>query len=350
MVKSLNRTDLTVELTNGSRITCASCENIDALRGRTADLIIIDEGGHVDLDSVLEVMQPVVSARNGNIVIIGTPSGKAHPFYKYVQKGILNSPFFTKGFRTWIIPISSDEVVIPNKEERIKQAKSILSPEQYAVEYEASFDAMSGLVYKHFDPVKNQSTLELDVTKPIWIGMDFNVNPMSAVVCQRIVKTEGSKRFEELHVIEEIVLNNSNTQAMSDEINRRYSKWKNNIWIFADASGRSRRTAADMNTTDHTILRQSGFKLQVPNRNPAVSDRVNNLNAKIYNAAGHRQLFVHQRCKHTILCLNGQVYSDDGTPDKKAGLDHIPDALGYLVSTLYPITNNQPTVTHGFGR
>lgn len=350
LIKTLNKTDLTVELHNGSTITCASCENIDALRGRTANYVLIDEAGHVDLENVMEVLQPVISARNGNIVMIGTPSGKAHPFYKYVQKGLLNSPFFTKGVRTWIIPIDSDDVVVPNKELRIAQAQSILSPEQFAQEYLCSFDSLSGLVYKNFDPVKNISLLNLDESKPLFIGMDMNVNPMSAVVCQRIVKEENGKRYEELHVIDEVVLNNSNTQAMADEINRRYSKWKGRIFVYADASGKSRRTSADMNTTDHTILRSAGFNLQSPSRNPAITDRVNNLNAKICNARGDRQLFVSNRCKQTVLCLTSQVYDDNGQPDKKNNLDHLPDALGYIVSGLYPIIGNTANIQYGFGR
>ena len=161
LIKSLNRTDLNVTLMNGSQITCASCENIDALRGRTADIVIIDEAGHVALEEVMSVIQPVVSARNGTIIMIGTPSGKAHPFYEYVQKGILHSSSFTKGFRTWILPITDPEVVVPNKELRIQQAQSILSKAQYAQEYLCSFDSQEGLVYKEYDSLLNQSYKQL---------------------------------------------------------------------------------------------------------------------------------------------------------------------------------------------
>ena len=44
LIKSINKTDLVCELHNGTRIACASSEAIDALRGRTADIVNILKG------------------------------------------------------------------------------------------------------------------------------------------------------------------------------------------------------------------------------------------------------------------------------------------------------------------
>lgn len=337
LVKEINKTDLTVTLKNGTVITCASAEAIDTLRGRTADIVIIDEGGHVDLDGILEVLQPVVSARQGQIIAVGTPAGR-NAFYTYIQKGLLGSPSFTKGFRSWIIPITHSDVNIPFKEERIEQAQRTLSPHQYAVEYLVSFDVQEGLVYPHFDPDKNRSEKRFDHSRVLHIGIDFNVGVMNAAVCQIYVRPDS--KIEDVHIVEELRLRNANTQKLVDEIKRRYCHiWApHQIILYPDASGGSRKTSAGISVTDHSILRDAGFKLDVSSKNPAVQDRVNNLNAKIHNAKGDRQLFINPSCKYFIQALMSQTYTSKGEPEKGEGeYDYSgpADAIGYLVNRRY---------------
>ena len=331
LVKEVNKTDLSIELVNGSRVTFASAESIDSLRGRTADIVIIDESGHCQLDEVLEVLQPVVSARQGSIILVGTPSGKAHPFYTYHQKGLLGSPFFTKGFRSWTIPISHPDVVVPNKEARIKQAMSILNPFQYAQEYETSFEAQEGLVYKLFDSHKNRSDKVFNPELPIFIGLDFNIGVMNAVVTQMYNTEVG----EVVHVIDEIRLRNTSTQEMATEINRRYgSHVKFPIVVYPDASGQAGKSSAGVSVTDITILKSNNLKVYVPSSNPLIQDRVNNVNNMICSANGTRRLFISPRCKYLIQALTSQTYDDKGKPVKgkgEADLSGPNDAIGYLI-------------------
>lgn len=335
LVKEVNKTDLSIELVNGSRVTFASAESIDSLRGRTADIVIIDESGHCQLDEVLEVLQPVVSARQGSIILVGTPSGKAHPFYQYHQKGLLGSPFFTKGFRSWTIPISHPDVVVPNKEARIKQAMSVLSPFQYAQEYETSFEAQEGLVYKYFDSIRNQSDKNFEQEKPLFIGLDFNVGVMNAIVTQIYKGSDG----EFVHCIDEIRLRNTNTEEMSKEIKRRYgSMTKFPITIYPDASGNASKTSAGVSVTDITILRNNGFNVKVSGKNPLIQDRVNNMNNMICSASGVCRLLVNPRCKYLIQALTSQTYDDNGKPVKgigEADLSGPNDAIGYLIHSRY---------------
>lgn len=329
MIKEINRTDLVCELKNGTRITCLSAESADAIRGRTGDLVIIDEGGHVALDEILEILQPVVSARDGDIIIVGTPSGKAHPFYTYHQKGLLGSPFFTKGFRSWTITI--EDADIPNKQARITQAQKILSPIQYATEYMCSFEAQEGLVYKYFDSHKNRSDKVFNPELPIFIGLDFNIGVMNAVVTQ-LYNTEVG---EVVHVIDEIRLRNTSTQEMATEINRRYgSHVKFPIVVYPDASGQAGKSSAGVAVTDITILKSNNLKVYVPSSNPLIQDRVNNVNNMICSANGTRRLFISPSCKYLIQALTSQTYDDKGKPVKgkgEADLSGPNDALGYLI-------------------
>lgn len=356
LIKTINKTDLSVELTNGSRIVFSGTEALDRLRGITADLLILDEYAFMS-DEVLTVLEPIISARNGRIVVASTPKGYNH-FYNLLQKGTLGSPFFTPGYRSWIIPITDERVVIPNKEMRINNAKSTLSRFAYEQEYLVSFNSLQGAVYPTYDITLNNTTKTLDPKLPLFIGGDYNVSRMCFVVGQRYKIEQKDdhgnviKTTEHLHIIEEVVLDNTNTQAMANELKRRYwSQWANRIFIYSDASGSARKTSA-ANNTDHSILTNSGFKLIHPRKNPEISDRVNAVNSRFCNASDERFLFVGNQCKHLIHSLTSQAYKN-GKPEKGSGLEDLSgpvDALGYIVSGLYPINNNTSNIQYGFGR
>ena len=79
--------------------------------------------------------------------------------------------------------------------------------------------------------------------------MDFNVNPMTAVVAQRA--------GDQCHVIDEIILPNSNTQQMMQEINRRYAGREG--VVHPDPSAESRKTSAPAGETDLTIIEREGW-------------------------------------------------------------------------------------------
>jgi len=59
-----------------------------------------------------------------------------------------------------------------------------------------------------------------------------------------------------------------------------------------------------------------------------------------------RRLFIDHKCKNLIRALDGLTFKE-GTnlPDKSTGLDHITDALGYLVMGVFPMHGHEVTVT-----
>lgn len=343
MLKYVNKSEMAAETIYGSRIVFAGTEALDRLRGLTVDLLILDEYAFMSSD-VLTALEPVVSARNGRIVIASTPKGRNH-FYEVVERGKLDSTMFTPGYRSWVIPFESDELVLPNKELRMKNAKDTLSPQAYAQEYGVRFDAASGLVYKSFDIEANKSSAELDKKKAMFIGMDFNVSKMVAVI--------GQKNDKELHIIDELVLYDTNTEEMAKELNKKYQQqFAGRMIIVPDASGSSRKTSSNGNT-DHSILTRHGFTVNSPRKNPDIMDRVNAVNAMLCSASGIRRLFIHPRCVETIKALTAQVIDPKtNQPEKGSGSTDIsaaPDALGYLVNRYYPIVTNQVVVGNALG-
>ena len=65
---------------------------------------------------------------------------------------------------------------------------------------------------------------------------------------------------------------------------------------------------------------------------------MNCVNARILNGLDERKYFVAiDACPNTVETLESQAWDGNGVPDKKSGLDHIGDALGYFVAKVFPI-------------
>lgn len=329
--KEINNVDHYIVLRNNTKITVTGSENVDGLLGKTCDKLYIDEWqSHSNQEYVWTLLQPMLAARQGDVVFAGTARGY-DDLWEKCQFGDPSSPQKKAGWRSWHVPtrLSGTPAGTP---EALALAKSTLSPQQFQQEYEASPVATVGLVYPNFDQaqnVRNDLTLNPIIngakqTPVLHIGMDFNVDNMMAVV--------AIKQGDDLHVVDELHLtHNSTTQTMINEIKRRYGLRP--LVIYPDASGRNRHSG-DGNT-NHKMLRDQGWALKFDQAgNPLITDRVNVVNSVIENALGKRRLFVHPSCKQTLKTLTRQTYKN-GKPDKDSGLDHAGDALGYLIYQLY---------------
>lgn len=317
-----DETDLRVELRNGSIVALRGADNFDSLRGVGLDGLILDEYADMAAGAWFEVLRPALSDRQGWALFIGTPKGFNHFHTLWTQAHILD------GWEAFQFTTLDGGRVPP---EEIETARAELDPRTFRQEYEASFESMAGLVYLNFDRKAHiREDLE-DTGGTLLVGLDFNITPMSAVI--------GVRAGDQLHVLDEISQSNSNTQRMADEIKRLYPGRKVNI--YPDPSGNARKTSAGIGQTDFAILRAADFRVIAPAKAPSVTDRVNEVNALFENAKGEQRLFIHKRCQKLIHCLEGLTYRE-GTdePDKRLGLDHLPDALGYLVHSEFPLVRN----------
>lgn len=193
----------------------------------------------------------------------------------------------------------------------------------------------TGTVYKYFDRAKNKSPFKIEdfPTRPLWCGVDFNVDRMACVVG---IIDQGT-----IHILDEFVSFKDqptirDTRVLIQKIKERYPN--RHIVVCPDASGENRNSAAY--STNLEQLRSAGFELRVNGSNPPIDDRVNSVNALFETEKGARRLFVDiERCPGLVKCLEQQPFGADGKPDKKVGLDDANDALGYLVWQTFPLQN-----------
>ena len=312
-VKSKNESDLKIELRNGSMIELKGTENAMALRGRSLSGCVLDEAAFMDAGVWFEVLRPALADKQGWALFISTPEGTASWFYDlWCYAGEV-----ANDWQRWSYTTIEGGNVPP---EEVEAARSQLDPRTFRQEFEASFENLSGLVAINFSEANITPTAE-DIPKlPLWVGLDFNVDNMSAVC--------GVRVGEELHIFKELLLVNATTWDMADELIHHFGL-ERRIDVCPDPTGAARKTAG-VGLTDHAILRKAGLRVSTPKSPWKIRDKVNCVNTAILDSTGERRLKIHPSCRETIKSLRTLVYDATGLPNKKLGVDHMFDALGYL--------------------
>ena len=88
IVRSNNKTDLTIELINGSNIIFRTINNPDAIRGYTFDYLYCDEFAFYPKDAWSTVLQPTTLVKGKKVMIGSTPRGTTNEFYTMHQNGL----------------------------------------------------------------------------------------------------------------------------------------------------------------------------------------------------------------------------------------------------------------------
>ena len=170
----------------------------------------------------------------------------------------------------------------------------------------------SASVY-NFDRVAHNTDAEQLPSEMLYVGLDFNITNMNAVV--------HVKRNGKMYAIGEIA-EAYNTQQVSEFLIENYPTHK--IIINPDASGNQRSSSG---ASDFSILKQFGFDINAPKKNPPVNERVNSVNLALQNG----NYFVNtKKCPRFTEALENQAYKN-GVPDKSSGYDHITEAAGYCI-------------------
>jgi phage terminase large subunit len=312
MAKS-NETELSVELTNGSRIQLKGADRADALRGVSLSALVLDEAAYVPKDAWEMVLRPALSDQRGPAWFISTPSGLNH-FHDWWEQAQEQEDWQTFSYTT----IEGGNV----PPEEVAAAKRTLDERTFRQEYLASFETLTGRVFPDFSDDNITDDVH-DMGGDILWGTDFNVSVMAGVLASRVGDT--------LHIWDEVAVKQSNTDEVCAMLKQRFPDRR--IVAYPDPTGSARKTSA-AGETDHGIIRKHGFMCISPKHPWAVKDRLNATNWLIRNAEGEIRLFIHPRCKNTIKGLKNVTFkegAEDFVVDKTAGIEHWCDGLGYLI-------------------
>jgi len=319
-VRKMNDTSMTIWLINGSVIELKGADNPDTLRGVGLDFVVLDEYQDMSEDTWHRVLRPTMADTRGHALFIGSPKSYnlLHDAYILGQDPIRVAK---RQWQSWQFPtITSPFIPV----EEIEQARRDMDSKSFAQEFLASFETMAGRVYYAFDRHTHVKKCEFNPNLPIWIGQDFNIDPMSSIIMQP--QLDGS-----IWVVDEIVLFGSNTEESVDEIERRYYRYRNNVTIYPDPAGTQRQHARG--ETDLDIFRERGFRrIKHRAQHPRVADRVNCFNKMLRSTDGTIRLYVDPSCKGLIESLEQTIYKKGSRDiDKSISVDHATDAAGYCL-------------------
>jgi len=211
----------------------------------------------------------------------------------------------------------------------VEDAKKLLDSKTFAQEFEADFVQSGSKIFYSFSREHNVRPYEGEDPRIVYIGQDFNVGFMTAVIF--------SLKDDVLHAVDEIVLTSSNTDEMVEEIKRRYGNKK--IFVFPDPSSKALKSSAS-GRSDISILSNAGFIVKAPNRHTPVRDTINAVNSMLLSASGERRMFFDPRCKQTIESMDRWEYKEGSmVPDKNGAVDysHLCDCVRYITDYLFPV-------------
>jgi phage terminase large subunit len=134
---SVNQSELRVDYPTGGQVRIYGGDNPDSLRGLYFDGVVLDEYGLHQPKVYSEVIGPTLVDRSGWALFVGTPNGK-NQFYEIAQHAkervrAKDKDWFFAEYK------ASETGLIPKEE--LERARLNMTSDEYAQEYECSFEA-----------------------------------------------------------------------------------------------------------------------------------------------------------------------------------------------------------------
>jgi hypothetical protein len=333
-VRKTNESSLRIDLINGSSIYLKGSDgDPDALRGPALSGVVLDECAFQQEYTWRSVIRPALSDRDGWGLFTTTPSpeGTAGWFYEMIlllkQADLADPGLERLDPQQWTLYeyTSLQGGNIPLAE--IEEARRTLAPEVFEREYEAKILSNTGLVASCFSMLNVDSTIGDNEDLPLYVGIDFNNDPLTAV-CANIIRDNG--RPIELRVFAELALKNATTWDLADVLFDRFGE-NRRIVACPDPTGKRKQTSG-VGVSDHQILRKAGITVYAPESPYNTADGIRAVNAALRTADGEVHTKIHPSCRELIKSFRTLGYAE-GTrmPNKKLGVDHSFDAFKYLV-------------------
>lgn len=143
IIKSFNRVENSIILTNGSEIYFKSYTNADSIRGYSNDLLIIDEAAFCADEDFYAVFRPTLAVKGKKCILCSSPRGK-NWFYDLYKAGQDGEPNYRAYFATYhTCPYAQiDEIM---------DAKSKLPENIFKAEYLGEFISGGFSVFKNYE-------------------------------------------------------------------------------------------------------------------------------------------------------------------------------------------------------
>lgn len=324
-----NKSDFFVTMPNGSEIWCSGLDDekrMEKILGREFSTIYYNECSQLSYNHI-QLSITRLAEKNGlkkKAYFDSNPATKRHWTYWFFVKGVHPETGEKVDSGRYASMLMNPEDNLENIDEEYLSLLNSLDEKQRKRFLLGEFnDDSDGSAYYSFN--RDLNVRDIDTCQfggQIRTGMDFNVQPMTAVFSYY-----SNGRF---YIFDEAFLENSDTYKMCSFI----KKHKYTGTIYPDSTGKNRKTSGK---SDHAILEEDGNVVNYT-RNPFVTDRVNNVNRLLKDG----KIIIDPKCKKLINDLEKVTWKNEDLDQKTDKmLTHISDALGYLCWAIDPITGHQ---------
>lgn len=139
MQEEPRESELSVKLITGQTVRLYGGDNPNTLRGIYLDGVVMDEPADMKPSLWPEVIRPALTDRQGWATFIGTPKGK-NAFWELWDRARTSPDWFRLMLK------ASETKILP--EEELAAARQMMTADQYAQEFECSFEAaIQGAIY-----------------------------------------------------------------------------------------------------------------------------------------------------------------------------------------------------------
>lgn len=176
---------------------------------------------------------------------------------------------------------------------------------------------------------------------PLLISYDFNVFPMTCLIGQEVE--------DKLFIFDEMKLENSSTEELSEQIKAKYVRWLYNMDVTGDATGYNREKATRGNINQYIVIKEV---LELSDRN----FRVRSKNAELKDSRvlcnsvlQHAEVYITENCTETIRDVIYAAVNVDPMTKRLTVIKteedgrHFFDNYRYLLHAVFPdfITNHK---------
>jgi len=344
MPYQLNKAEQILRIENYGKIIFRTLERPERLIGFQVFRAYLDELDTMRTSAAEEVWNKIIARcrqvdpdkpeAENQIFVATTPEGFSFVYQRWVK---LIDDTNRSRYRLIKAPSYSNKFLPPGYVEDLRVSYTAALVNAYI---EGDFVNMKNKsVYSNFDRTLNDSKTEIRNDDVLYVGMDFNVLNMNAIIH---VLREGNP----VAVAE--ITRAKDTPDMIDILNFRYrSEGRHHpILIYPDASGKNAKSL-DASKSDIKLLRDAGFTIRARSKNPNIKDRVNSMNGMFRNSKGEIRYRVNvDKCPEYVMALEQQVYDENGMPEKNKGdnVDDLNDAGGYYIHYEFPIVRKDFSV------
>ena len=181
-----NETELRVDYDNGGQVRLYGADNPDALRGIYLDGVVLDEYADMDPRVWSEVIRPALADRQGWAVFIGTPKGR-NAFFELWRRSQAETDWYSLMLK------ASESGLIPDAE--LELARRDLTDDQYAQEFECSFDAAIvgayyGKLMLRAEHDQRIAGVPYDPAALVWTAWDLGIRDATAIWFAQVIGRE----------------------------------------------------------------------------------------------------------------------------------------------------------------